>query len=337
MADGGEGTVPALMNSLGGRAVNHEVTGPLGNRISASYGMVDDKIALIEMAAAAGLDLLSPDKRNPMKTTTYGVGELIIHALGCGVRHFIIGLGGSATNDGGIGMLQALGFDITGLDHQQVPFGGEGLLQIEHISTDRIDPRLKGCVFEVACDVTNPLTGEYGATNVYGPQKGADVQMLKRLDEAMYKYGKIIEQEFKKPVLHLEGAGAAGGLGAAFSAFLGAELKKGIEIVMDISKLADEIKAADLVITGEGKIDQQTLNGKTPIGIARIAKTYSVPVIVIGGSVQITQEVLANEGVTALFSIADGPMTLNEALAKGEELIEQLTRNLFLLMDVRNK
>jgi len=332
LADGGEGTVKALVDSADGTMIEHTVTGPLGKEIRASYGVIDEKIAVIEIAAAAGLDSISEEERNPLATTTYGVGELILHALDQGIRQFLIGLGGSGTNDGGIGMAQALGAEIVDKNGEPVSFGGTGLAEVHHISTQRMDARLKDCTFEVACDVNNPLTGPTGASYIYGPQKGADKDMVARLDQAMEKYGQTIKAELGVDVSETEGAGAAGGLGAGFIAFLDAKLKRGIELISEMTNIESYIKDADVVITGEGKIDDQTVYGKTPAGVAKIAKKHDVPVIAITGANQVTNQGIYEAGIDAIFSIANGPMSLEESLIKSEWLIENLSENLMRLI-----
>lgn len=332
LADGGEGTVDALVNSLKGSIMTHTVTDPLGNQIEAYYGIVNDKTAVIEIATVVGLDLVPREKRNPLKTTTYGIGELLVHALDQGIRHFIIGLGGSSTNDGGIGMLQALGVEISNRQGQAVSRGAQGLNEISHIRLNRMDKRLQDCIFEVASDVTNPLVGPNGASFVYGPQKGADTKMVKQLDTYMEHYATIIQRDVQMDVKDIPGAGAAGGLGAACFAFLNATLRSGIDIVMEATQLASEIKTADVVITGEGKMDDQTVYGKTPAGVAKIAKQYDVPVIAITGANKVTTSKLYEAGITAIFSIVNGPMSLETAMKNSKQLTEQTAENVMRLI-----
>ena len=331
LADGGEGTVEALVDSMNGEIITHSVTGPLGDKVEASYGIIHKKIAVIEIATAVGLDLVSPKERNPMRTTTYGIGELISHALERGVRHFLIGLGGSSTNDGGIGMAQALGADITDIHGQPVPFGGEGLARVNEISISKMDKRLQNCTFEIASDVNNPLTGSQGASFVYGPQKGADPEMVLALDQSMQTYEDILKRDLHVDVTDVEGAGAAGGLGAAFIAFFGAKLQRGIELITKITNLERHIKDADLVITGEGKMDDQTVYGKTPVGVAKIAKKHGVPVIAITGANQVISPEIYENGIDAIFSITNEPMSLEEAMQKSEVLTEKLVENIIRL------
>lgn len=332
LADGGEGTVEALVNSMNGKLITHTVTGPLGDKVKAFYGIIGKKTAVIEIAAAAGLDLIPVEKRDPMKTTTYGVGELILHALDKGIRHFLIGLGGSATNDGGIGMAQALGARITDKNGDSVCFGGEGLANVEQISVTKMDKRVKECTFEIACDVKNPLTGPEGASFIFGTQKGADPKMVSSLDQSMKKYEQLLKRDLHVDVSSIEGAGAAGGLGAAFIAFLGAKLQRGIDLVTEITNIEMHIKEADLVITGEGKIDDQTIYGKTPVGVAKIAKKHGVPVIAITGANQVTTSKIYEAGIDAIFSIVNAPMTLEESIKKSAKLTEKASENIIRLI-----
>lgn len=329
MADGGEGTVQSLVDALAGEMIYTSVTGPLGKPVDAFYGVIHQEVAVIEIAAASGLDVLSEEERNPMNTTTYGTGELIMHALNKGIRTFIIGIGGSATNDGGIGMAQALGAEITDDHYQPVSFGGEGLANVRHIHLDTLDERLKECSFDVACDVVNPLVGQDGASYIYGPQKGADPHMVTYLDKAMENYGKCVKEQIGVDVLTLRGGGAAGGLGAALYAYLQANLQPGFDLVTSYIGLESYVQDADLVITGEGKIDDQTIYGKTPIGVAKIAKQYNLPVLAIGGTVDITSNDIYIHGVDAVFSILNKPMTLEDALQHAEQLTEALTENIW--------
>lgn len=328
LADGGEGMVDAVTYGKNSEKITHLVTGPLGRQIEATYGILNEKVAMIEMAAASGLDLLAEDERDPMKTTTYGFGELILHALDRGVRTFYLGIGGSATNDGGIGMAQALGVSIRNEAGESVAFGGEGLLEVADISLDTIDERVRESTFYIATDVTNPLTGKDGASFVYGPQKGATDEMIEALDQAMKHYGRLLSDLFGFPIAYVPGAGAAGGLGAACLVFLQAELQRGIDVVCRLTGLEEAVRGADLVFTGEGKIDDQTLYGKTVIGVAEIAKKYDVPVYVIAGVDTLTTNDIYDKGVTAVFAIADRPLTLAESIERTEALIEKTMNNL---------
>ena len=329
VADGGEGTVEAMVAATQGRVVEVEVTGPLGDTVQGFYGLSgDEQSAFIEMAAASGLELVPGDKRCPLTTTSWGTGELIRHALDAGVKHIIIGLGGSATNDGGAGMAQALGVKLLTADNQAIAPGGAGLETLERIDISELDARLAECRIEVACDVTNPLTGEEGASAVFGPQKGATPEMISRLDAALEHYAQCVKRCLDIDVLALEGGGAAGGMGAALYAFCGAELRPGIEIVTDALHLDKLVADADLVITGEGRIDSQTIHGKVPVGVARVAKRYNVPVIAIGGSLTPDVGVVHEHGLDAVFSVLYRICTLEDALRDAEENLFMAARNI---------
>ena len=329
VADGGEGTVGAMVVATQGRVVEVEVTGPLGDTVQGFYGLSgDEQSAFIEMAAASGLELVPGDKRCPLTTTSWGTGELIRHALDAGVKHIIIGLGGSATNDGGAGMAQALGVKLLTADNQAIAPGGAGLETLERIDISELDARLAECRIEVACDVTNPLTGEEGASAVFGPQKGATPEMISRLDAALEHYAQCVKRCLDIDVLALEGGGAAGGMGAALYAFCGAELRPGIEIVTDALHLDKLVADADLVITGEGRIDSQTIHGKVPVGVARVAKRYNVPVIAIGGSLTPDVGVVHEHGLDAVFSVLYRICTLEDALRDAEENLFMAARNI---------
>lgn len=329
VADGGEGTVEAMVAATQGRVVEVEVTGPLGDTVQGFYGLSgDEQSAFIEMAAASGLELVPGDKRCPLTTTSWGTGELIRHALDAGVKHIIIGLGGSATNDGGAGMAQALGVKLLTADNQAIAPGGAGLETLERIDISELDARLAECRIEVACDVTNPLTGEEGASAVFGPQKGATPEMISRLDAALEHYAQCVKRCLDIDVLALEGGGAAGGMGAALYAFCGAELRPGIEIVTDALHLDKLVADADLVITGEGRIDSQTIHGKVPVGVARVAKRYNVPVIAIGGSLTPDVGVVHDHGLDAVFSVLYRICTLEDALRDAEDNLFMAARNI---------
>ncbi|MGU3415193.1 glycerate kinase [Enterobacteriaceae bacterium C34A] len=328
VADGGEGTVEAMVAATQGRVITVAVTGPLGEQVQAFYGISgDEHTAFIEMAAASGLESVPPARRNPLKTTSWGTGELIRHALDAGVKAIIIGIGGSATNDGGAGMAQALGAKLLTESGQQIPAGGEGLEQLVRIDITGLDPRLATCRIEVACDVTNPLTGKEGATAVFGPQKGASAEMIPRLDAALKHYATLIERDLKIDVLNLEGGGAAGGMGAALFAFCSASLRPGIEIVTEALQLAEQVASADLVITGEGRIDSQTIHGKVPVGVAKVAKRFHIPVIAIAGSLTEDVEVVHQHGLDAVFSVLYQVGTLEDALVGAEENVRRTARN----------
>lgn len=319
VADGGEGTVSALTSGLNGRLEKAEVTGPLGQKVKAVYGILPDKTAVIEMAEAAGLPLVPDDQRNPMHTTTYGVGELIQQALEKGCRKFIVGIGGSATNDGGTGMLQALGCHFYKKDGTEICPGAEEIEEIARVDIGGMDRRLEECRFEIACDVTNPLCGERGASAVFAPQKGADARMVGRLDDALSHLADVTEEVLKTDNRNLPGAGAAGGLGFAFASYLGGDLRPGVEIVLDAVLPEKELSEADIVVTGEGRFDGQTAMGKAPVGIAKRAKEKGCMVLVFAGSIEpqgvrkVQDEMQLVDGA---FPILPGVMTLEEAMQK---------------------
>ena len=329
LADGGEGTVEALTAATGGTRVPVEVTGPLGERVPSFYGMTGDRrTAIIEMAAASGLALVPPQRRNPMKTTSFGTGELIGHALDAGVRTLIIGIGGSATNDAGAGMLQALGVRLMGKDGREIGFGGEALGELQRIDGDGLDPRLKECSIQVACDVDNPLTGSRGASAIFAPQKGATSEMVIRLEENLARFARIVARDRHRQIAQAPGAGAAGGMGGALLAFLDAALRPGIEIVIDALALEEHMKGADLVVTGEGRLDQQTLGGKAPFGITRLAAKYRVPVIIVAGSLGADARLFYPQGMGAVFSVIDRPCSLEEALTRAADNLRRTARNI---------
>ncbi|SKA82856.1 glycerate kinase [Thiothrix eikelboomii] len=326
VADGGEGTAEALVSATQGQFMFHTVTDPLGREITAHWGLLNnarEPVAVIEVAAASGLERLAVEERNPCITSTHGTGELIMAALDQGVRRFIIGLGGSATNDAGAGMLQALGVRLLDANGQTIPPGGLGLQSLRYIDVSTLDPRLAHCVFEVACDVDNPLTGARGAAAVFAPQKGANDAMVRELDAALLHFAHLVQSLTGRDVGSLQGAGAAGGLGAAFMAFLPAQLKSGVDIVLDACGFDEHVRDADLVITGEGKIDGQTAHGKTPIGVARRAKQHGVPVIALAGSITAGAEAVYDQGIDAVFSIVPGVVTLPDALRDAEANLER--------------
>ncbi|MED3952508.1 glycerate kinase [Priestia aryabhattai] len=328
MADGGEGTVQSLVDATGGDIIQARVTGPLGKEVEAFYGILGDgNTAVIEMAAASGLHHVPVDKRNPLITTTRGTGELILKALDHKVKHIIIGIGGSATNDGGTGMAKALGAKLLDANGAEIKEGGGSLDQLASIDLTNLDSRLAEVKVEVACDVDNPLTGETGASAVFGPQKGATPDMVKQLDRNLAHYAAIVGKEMGIHIQSIPGAGAAGGLGGGLLAFLSAELKPGVDIVIKATQLESYIKNADLVITGEGRIDGQTIYGKTPIGVAKTAKKHSVPVIAIAGSIGAGSEAVYEHGISALFSVVPGAVSLQEALEKADENIERTAKN----------
>ena len=315
IADGGEGTVDAIISATDGDIKKVSVHDPLGNMISASYGIIQStKTAVIEMSAAAGITLIDESQRNPLNTTTYGVGEMILDAISCGCRKFVIGIGGSATNDGGIGMLQALGFEFLDRDGKQVEFGAKGLENIVEIKTDNAASELKECVFSVACDVKNPLCGENGCSAVFGPQKGATPEMIKNMDMWLSHFAKLTKAVIPTSCADIPGTGAAGGMGFALLSYLNADLVSGIELVMSQTKLEDIIKDADIVITGEGRLDGQSYMGKAPIGVAKLAKKYNKPVLAFSGCVTDDATVCNEHGIDAFFPIVRRPCTLKEAM-----------------------
>jgi len=322
MADGGEGTVQSLVDATGGQLLTELVTAPLDDQIQADYGILGDgKTAVIEMAAASGLPLVAEEKRNPMYTTTYGTGELVKAALDRGCRKFIIGIGGSATTDGGAGVAQALGARLLDADGKDIAFGGIGLRDLAKIDISTIDERIAESETVVACDVDNPLTGPRGAAYVYSPQKGASPEEVKLLDAYLERFAEIVKRDMDKDVKETPGAGAAGGLGAGLMAFLNAELKLGIDIVIEASKLPEQMEGASLVITGEGELDFQTVYGKTPIGVAKVAKQKNIPVLAIAGGIKKGAETSYEEGIDAMMSIAPGPISLDEAIENAAELV----------------
>ncbi|KJZ86940.1 hypothetical protein ClosIBUN13A_CONTIG167g02582 [Clostridium sp. IBUN13A] len=333
MADGGEGTVEALVNSTGGVFVETEVLNPLGEKIKASYGILGNKeTAVIEMAKASGIEIIKREDRNPLITTTYGTGQLIKHAIENGIKHIVIGIGGSATNDGGCGMLQALGVKLLDENNNEISFGGGCLNKIETIDLSSLHSNIKDVTIEVACDVTNPFIGPTGASYIFGPQKGADTEMVELLDKNLEHFADKIKEILNIDIKYVKGAGAAGGLGGALLAFLNAELKSGIELVIKYTNLEDKVKDADYVFTGEGSIDGQTIFGKTPVGVSRIAKKYNVPTIAFGGKVSQDAENLFDEGIIALFSIMRGVESLNEALKNGADNLEKTVENVVRIL-----
>lgn len=285
MADGGEGSVDALIETSGGRLQSVRVVGPNCEQHEAQYGISgDNKTAYIEMAAASGIELIAPNERNPLTATSYGTGQLIEHALNQGIRHLILCIGGSATNDAGCGMMQALGASFTDESGEELPLGGAALAELAKVDVSGLDGRLKQCDIEVACDVTNPLTGPDGASHVYGPQKGASPEMVRQLDSALAQFARIVERDLDHSVAAMPGAGAAGGMGAALYAFMDAKLCPGIEIMTRATHLEALLHNADLVLTGEGRLDSQSVNGKVPVGVATVAKRFNLPVIALSGA-----------------------------------------------------
>lgn len=321
LADGGEGTVEALVEGMGGVFVTKEVTGPLGEKVEAVYGIIESKddlskTAIIEMSAAAGITLVPEESRNPMNTTTYGVGELILDAIERGCRHFIVGIGGSATNDGGVGMLQALGYDFVTQEGKAISYGGNGLRELASIEESNVHPTLKECTFKVACDVTNPLCGENGSSAIFGPQKGATPEMVQELDQLLFHYAELSKNINSHSNRFYPGTGAAGGMGFAFLTYTNATLESGIQIVLTETKLEELIATTDFVVTGEGRLDGQTALGKAPIGVAALAKKYQKKVLAFAGAVTPDAKECNQHGIDAFFPILRGVVTLKEAMNK---------------------
>jgi glycerate kinase len=315
LADGGEGTVEALTYGMGGVMERVTVTGPLGRPVECAYGRVPpERLAIVEMSGAAGITLVPEAERNPMNTTTCGVGEVIRDAIAKGCRTFIVGIGGSATNDGGIGMLQALGFGLLNESGEQVPFGAKGLEELRRITTEHVLPELKECTFRIACDVTNPLCGENGASAVYGPQKGATPEMVRQMDRWLGDFAALAKEAFPAADAETPGTGAAGGMGFAFLTFLGGRLNSGARIVLDETHLEDYVQDADIVITGEGRLDEQTVMGKAPSGVAKIAKRHGKTVIAFSGSVTEDAAACNAKGIDAFFPILRQVVTLQDAM-----------------------
>lgn len=338
LADGGEGTVEALALGMGGKLETVKVTGPLGEKVNCVYGILEEsKTAIVEMSGAAGITLVPDADRNPLHTTTYGVGEVIKDAIRKGCRHFIVGIGGSATNDGGIGMLQALGYGMLDKDGNQVPFGAKGLKEIETITDDNVIPELKECSFRVACDVTNPLCGELGCSAVFGPQKGADGAMIIQMDKWLAYYAKLTSEKYSKANAKHSGTGAAGGLGFAFLAYTNAVLESGIKIILEETKLESYVQDADIVVTGEGRLDGQTVFGKAPIGVANIAKKYDKTVLAFAGAVTPDAAACNEHGIDAFFPILRRIQTLQEAItpAVARDNMETTVEQVFRLINVK--
>ena len=315
LADGGEGTVEALTIGMGGQLERVLVTGPLGRPVECLYGIVPERnLAIVEMSGAAGITLVPEAELNPMNTTSYGVGEVISDAIAKGCRSFIVGIGGSATNDGGIGMLQALGYGFLNDNGAQVSFGAKGLEELRAITDTHVIPELKECSFRVACDVTNPLCGERGASAIYGPQKGATPADILKMDKWLADYAVLSEGYTEKADADLPGTGAAGGLGFAFLTFTNAVLESGIKIVLEETRLADFVRDADIVVTGEGRLDAQTVMGKAPSGVANIAKQFGKPVLAFAGCVTPDAVACNRNGIDAFFPILRGVVSLQEAM-----------------------
>ena len=333
MADGGEGTMESLIEATQGSFVHVRVHDPLMREVDASFGITGDgNTAIIEMASASGIQLIRPEERDPWITSSYGTGELIRAALDRGCHTILIGIGGSATNDGGMGMARALGMEFTQVDGKPVSEGGGALGDVNRIDTSGLDPKVKNADIIVACDVTNPLTGPEGASQVYGPQKGAGDAMVNKLDGNLAHFAGIIREQLDLDVEYIPGAGAAGGLGAGMLAFLGARLLEGFPVIAGMLGLEDKIRAADLVITGEGKLDAQTRFGKTPFGVGEIARRNGKPVIAVAGAIGEGAEILYKDVFKAMFSILDGPIPLEEAISRTPELLEKAGQNIGRLL-----
>ena len=334
MADGGEGTVDSLVDATNGQRVIVEVTGPLGNKISAYYGILGNgTTAVIEMAKASGLEIVEKKKRNPMITTTFGTGELIRHALDHNVKEIIIGLGGSSTNDGGSGMAQALGAKLLDQNNNQISFGGGNLDKLDKIDISNLDSRLQDVKIILASDVTNPLIGKDGASRVFGSQKGATPEMVEKLENNLQHYAKIIKSDLNKDVASVSGAGAAGGLGAGLMAFTTCKMRQGVDIAIEVTKLEEKVKSADYVFTGEGGTDFQTKFGKTPYGVAKLGKKYHKPVISLAGYLGEGIDSLYSEGFTAIFGIIPGACDLSTALKNGPSNVARTTENIVRLLN----
>ena len=327
VADGGEGTVQAMIDATGGRRVDVRVTGPLGQAVDAFYGEAGG-VAVIEMAAASGLEGVPPDLRDPRTATSRGTGELIRAALDAGARRIVLGVGGSATNDGGAGMLQALGVRLLDADGKDIGPGGAELARLDRIDASGLDPRVRETEFRIACDVDNPLTGPRGASAVFGPQKGATPAMVAQLDAALAHYADVIRRDLGQDIAQSPGAGAGGGIAAAMVVFLEGRLKPGIEIVLDAVGLDAAVRDADLVVTGEGRIDGQTVHGKTPMGVANVARRHGKPVVAIGGSLAVDADAVHAHGIEVVVAAVARPCSVAEALAAGADNLRRAARNL---------
>lgn len=336
LADGGEGTLDSLMFASNGQLITTRVKGPLGHEIDAAYGvMKEEQTAVIELAQASGLTLIDPDARNPLLATSYGTGELIRHALNSGYRKFVIGLGGSATNDAGTGILTALGLKIYDQTGELLPNGGGALLNAAYYDDSNLDSRLKESTFIIATDVTNKLCGPEGASAVFGPQKGASSENVDLLDQALNQFAEVVYKQKGIDMRAMTGGGAAGGAGAGLMAFLDAEIKPGINVIMDVMKLEQLMQDADLVITGEGRLDNQTLFGKVISGVCKGAQTYNVPVIALCGSLELEPKSLEQLGLLSAFSIVPGPCSLHESMEMAPKWIAERTE--FILRMLKYK
>ena len=337
IADGGEGTVETMIEASGGTWVEETVVGPLGEPVKAGWGIMGDgETGVIEMAAASGLPLVG-DRKNPWITTTYGTGELIVSALDRGLKRIIIGIGGSATNDGGVGMARALGARFLDKDGNELPNGGGALADLASIDVSGLDARINDVTLLVACDVDNPLCGPTGASAVYGPQKGASPETVEKLDAALANYADIAEKTLGKAVKDTPGAGAAGGLGAGLLLFTKTELRPGVDIILEVNDFDTAVQGASLVLTGEGQTDFQTARGKAPVGAAKWAKKYGIPVVCISGGLGKGADDVLAHGIDAVISIAPRPISLEECIAQGEQLIEEATERVCRLVNIELK
>jgi len=335
VADGGEGTVQSLVDATQGKIVNLSVTGPLGTPVQAFYGILGDKqTAVIEIAAASGLDLVPSELRDPKLTSSYGTGELIKTALDQGIDKLIIGLGGSATNDGGIGLLAALGAKFIDKDGQQLSTNGAALQRIKKIDVSSLDKRFVACELSIACDVDNPLCGPLGASAIFGPQKGASAEDISLLDSGLLHYSQIIKDQFGLDLKDKPGSGAAGGMALALLAFSNATMKTGIELVLETVKLSEQLEDADLVLTGEGRIDEQTIHGKTPMGVAQLAKQFNLPVIAIAGCLGENHQAVYQCGIDAAFAATPKAMSLQEAFDTATENVTNLAENIAKTLNI---
>ncbi|MBD3949108.1 glycerate kinase [Tuanshanicoccus lijuaniae] len=338
IADGGEGTVDAILDVIKGEYVSLEVQGPLGKPVQAHYALVDEgKTAIIEMAEASGITLVDKNELNIMRASTYGTGQLIKDAIERGVSKIYIGIGGSATNDGGLGMAQALGFEFFDSKENKLSDGAVNLEKIVEIQSTNALPGLETVETIIISDVTNPLCGPNGASEIYGPQKGASVEQIKQLDRALSHYADVLEKEFGKKVKHLEGAGAAGGLGAGLMVYLNAKASRGIDTILNLIKIEEAISNADLVITGEGSLDGQSINGKAPVGIAKIAQKYGVPTIAIVGSKSRDIDAVYAAGISGVFDIINQPMSLEDAIHNTPQLVTAAAKNIIHLFSTLNR
>ncbi|WHH56974.1 glycerate kinase [Petroclostridium sp. X23] len=334
IADGGEGTVDALVLGAGGKFMELEVVGPLGENLVAKYGILDNGTAVIEMAAASGLPLVPDDKKDPLITTTYGTGQLIKAALDEGCKNIVIGIGGSATNDGGVGMAQALGVSFKDANGNELPYGGGALDKLATIDISNMDPRIKDTEIVVACDVSNPLCGERGASAIYGPQKGATPELVKILDANLGHYANIIKEQLGKDIIDVPGTGAAGGLGAGLIVFCDAQLKSGIETVLDVVDIDQHLPTTDFVITGEGKIDAQSVYGKVPVGVGQRVKKYNLPVLAIVGDIGDGASAVYDYGVDGIMSTVNKAMPLSEAMGRSSELLEDAAERVMRIIKI---